>query len=155
KAVLVGYGILKKMLGNPGARDDGYSPLVSIDPFHQGKLNDTTGLDYILKTRKLLEERQSELVVFIIPKSFMIGQYRSCPYSEEVCQEIQEHKRLQRSITRWLGDHGVEFIDPTDKMIELERNGVRLYFEQDEHWNQQGHKAAAEILHRYLRDRVA
>ena len=53
--------------------------------------------------------------------------------------------------------HGVSvardmtLLDPRFAFLEAQRRGVAAYFPQDGHWNEEGHRVAAEVLDRGLR----
>ena len=119
--------------------------------FDHGELNETNkvGLEFILKLHKFQTDQNKRLVVFLIPYNFYVGEYGSY-VSPEAAQDIRENQYLPKTIMRWCQTNGVECANPIPYFKKLEREGTRLYFRYDDHWNKAGHAAAAEVLYDYL-----
>ena len=48
-------------------------------------------------------------------------------------------------------DRDITLLDPRFAFQEAKRRGVQAYFPEDGHWNEEGHRVAAEVLARALR----
>ncbi|NIM00996.1 MAG: hypothetical protein GTN89_08840 [Acidobacteria bacterium] len=129
------------------AEIDTYPPI----EFDRGRLNETAmvGLEYIRKIHELQSAESKRLVVLLIPWDFYVGDYVSYP-SHETARDLRENQYLPRAILNWCEENGVECVDPIPYFKSLEEQGKRLYFPNDEHWNENGHAAAARVLHDYL-----
>lgn len=94
----------------------------------------------------------ANLIVKHVPRTIMKHIF---PYylDTTTAADLREKQYLPKAILKWCRDNGVECVNPLPRFQELERRGARLYFDQDPHWNRAGHKAAAEVLADYLKER--
>jgi hypothetical protein len=123
----------------------------NILSYDQGKLNQSSyeGLHYLKQMNDYLKIRNKRCVVFIIPWSFYVGDYPA-PYEKSIAEDLRKNQYLTEKIVQWCLDNNVECINPVSQFKKMEANGIRLYFNQDAHWNKQGHAAAAKIIADYL-----
>jgi hypothetical protein len=127
--------------------------LRELKPIHKGELNETnlTALEFAKKLQSYTSGYGTRVLVFIIPENFLVGDYpKTALYTPELCAELMEHKYMQASLKEWFQANGIEYIDPTERFQELEREGTKLYYKYDGHWNQNGHAAAAQLIYEYL-----
>ena len=124
------------------------------EDFYFGQLSETNfqGLEYVRKLNDFLAEHHSRTIVFIIPRYFLIGEFRDdYPFDKEIIQDLQKNKYSQKLVYNWLKDHDVEAIEPTDSFQKRASIGEELFLKIDRHWNANGHKLAAEILADYIK----
>ena len=137
-------------LGIRGSRARGANSQPSLQ-FDRGQVDDasTTALQFIKELDDHFRAENRRFVVFLIPRSFYVGEY-DCNHDREAAVDIRENQYLTKRIVDWCREHGVEVINPIPEFKKLEQAGVRLYFERDGHWNARGHSEAARILATYL-----
>lgn len=119
--------------------------------FDRGQLTETNllGLDYVLKMKDHLDTKNKRLIVFLIVWAYYVADY-PCGHGQSVAADIRENQYLTKRIAAYLDDHDIEYINSVPRFKEIEKQGTRLYFENDAHWNPQGHAIAAELISDYL-----
>lgn len=93
----------------------------------------------------ILTKQGKKLVVAIIPTHFQVH--------FNVAYKTRYHLPLKPSNRRFLNDEfiqyfqnqGIDYIDLLPPLLE-QAGSTRLYFEQDDHWNQEGHRVAADVI---------
>lgn len=121
------------------------------DELERGTLDETSlvALDYILKSKRYLEERDKRLLVFIIVESYYVGRYPT-RQDGSMGKGARKNQHLTKAVIKWCQENSVECINPVPRFQKLEDEGVRLYFAINSHWNREGHNAAAQIIAEYL-----
>lgn len=127
-------------------------------PGSEQQETDTT-LGAIAAIDKFLRREGKTLVVFHIPSPFQVSTRYDRVYDRpgyKVSQELKDEARRvlqpQTMLSGWFRERGIRYIDPTEEFRRREAAGARLYFESDGHWTRDGHRAAFEVLSRYLTD---
>lgn len=98
---------------------------------------------------RILASRGKKLVVAIIPTYFQV--HFDIQYKTRYGLPIKPSNRrfLNDEFTAFFAQQGIDSIDLLPPL--LERAGeARLYFAQDEHWNEIGHRVAAEAIAKKL-----
>lgn len=116
-----------------------------------------TTLGAIKAMDDFLRRRGKTLVVFHIPSPFQVSRYYDRIYDRPgymVSPDLREKARQvlqpQTMLVRWFQENGIIYIDPTKEFRRREGLGAKLYFDSDGHWTRDGHRAAFEVLSRYL-----
>jgi len=92
-------------------------------------------LSYVTRLRDLVRAKGGTMIVFLIP----------------VERELVDHPSpMWEPVKAWLRDHDVAFIDPVEAFAAREREGERLYYKKDGHWNANGHRLAAALIADYI-----
>ena len=101
-----------------------------------------------------MDERDCELIVFMIPTNFQISDYYidgfDHEYDRELMQKSYEILEPQKSISQWLDAKNIKNIDPTLIFRKNDNKFNRLYYVLDGHWTCEGHKEVYNILAQYL-----
>ena len=60
--------------------------------------------------------------------------------------EIEKATKIRKELLAFADQTGIEFIDPTDAFREAYKSGTILHYPNDRHFNEVGHKIAAEKI---------
>ena len=114
----------------------------SLHELAQVSLASVAGLD------EAVRERGGELLVFLIPNAFSVGDYSYFPANLDISdvETVRRTRPLQNVVLDWCREHRVACLDPIEAFQRLERSGQRLYFATDAHWTAAGHAAAAQLI---------
>ena len=97
----------------------------------------------------------STLVVFPLPATQEVDTderdkaTKNAPEGETLCLEIPAYDHLRSILT----DLSIKYIDLLQEFCdEMQNGGTNLYRRSDRHWNEEGHRLAAEIVFSTLAD---
>jgi hypothetical protein len=129
-------------------------PLTSIE-FGHFDMNAHVALHYLEKINRLMEGRGGKMVVFYIPASYVVGEYKyfceySSGHSSEECSKLLNEDYLGGSLVDWSKRKSIALVNPVSDFREVESKGVRTYYEKDGHWSPLGHKLAGKLLFEFL-----
>lgn len=96
------------------------------------------------------ESRGAQFVVFVIPFRAVVYGHGSDPRVPGESAQGWNPEAPTRRLLAICREAGLRCVDPTDRYRETARDlasrGERLYFRYDWHWNERGHRLAAEVL---------
>lgn len=104
---------------------------------------------YLQKFRDACGEAQARLVVVYIPDA--------CEYGEHACSSLGPQAEMRQTLLSRLEELGIETLDMTPAIRDAKDRdgGERLTFPHDHHWNEAGHRLAADVLSRFLEREVS
>lgn len=93
----------------------------------------------------LLKNNGKKLVVAIIPTHFQV--HFNVEYKTRYSLPIRPSERrfLNDEFIQFFQEQGIEYVDLLPPLIDAAGQN-RLYFNQDDHWNENGHKVAADAI---------
>ncbi len=122
----------------------------TLSALDQGALdaNASQTLEHVIALVELLRARGGDALVLYVPFGNRVGIYPSyCQYSPDVCDQMRtDPDGLGASLQDYFDQRGIHMINPVMEFRELEKQGKRLYFDQDAHWTVAGHNAAAKLI---------
>ncbi len=98
----------------------------------------------------------SELLVFHVPTQATVHleKWEQMKRNYGLTEDKWSIERINQELSEILGRLNIEFLNPIERMRRsaktLARHGKRLYFENDGHWNGNGHHLAGEMLATYI-----
>ncbi|MCI0613063.1 SGNH/GDSL hydrolase family protein, partial [bacterium] len=114
-------------------------------------------------TGKLIEKLNEEiasingkLLIFYVPSrpSVYAEDWHATKRKYGISDEDWDIARVGLELREICKRNDIDFIDPTEafkaEASKLEANGKRLYFNEDGHWNREGHQFVGEILAGYI-----
>ncbi len=145
--------IMKNYLKSEFGKHDALDlPLYFLGDKFQPEFTET--LESLYRIKRFLDERDCELIVFMIPTNFQISDYYidgfDHEYDRELMQKSYEILEPQKSISQWLDAKNIKNIDPTLIFRKNDNKFNRLYYVLDGHWTCEGHKEVYNILAQYL-----
>ena len=106
-------------------------------------LNSNRAIKSIFRLNQIIKDRDSKLIVIIIPQNFYVG-YCKVPHIHETLNAkqniVREGNNLLKQVKNIFEESEITFIDPTPVL------NTNDYFELDGHWNNSGHKKIAYLL---------
>jgi hypothetical protein len=103
--------------------------------------------DSLVNTADLARERGGRLVVMLIPQNFYAGAVRVPHLAPALWPRIPEllaKGGLRKAVVGRCKDLGLDCIDAGSVM------SAKDFFPGDAHWNKEGHRKAADLLHEYF-----
>jgi hypothetical protein len=107
------------------------------------------------------EKAGSELAVFYVPASPAVydGVWRATQTLYGLRDDEWDIRQPEGDLARICEDLGIAFLATTDRFrseaARLSEEGKDLYFKDEGHWNGEGHRFAALLLHEFLAARPA
>ena len=119
------------------------------DSLEFGSFNEFSqrAFDSLVNIAGLARERGGRLVVMLIPQNFYAGAIRAphlAPALWPRIPEILANGGLRRAVAGRCKDLGLDCIDAGAVMSAAD------FFPGDAHWNREGHRKAADLLHEYF-----
>jgi hypothetical protein len=99
----------------------------------------------IIEAKELSNEAGAEFIVIIIPTKEEINWYLKKPGENFISYPKEEIKKFCR-------DESIRCLDLTPILKEHALKGEQAYFTDDSHFNDNGHKIAAQAIYAYLND---
>lgn len=98
---------------------------------------------------KILKARGKRLVIAIIPTHFQV--HFNVAYKTRYQLPLKPSNRsfLNEEFIKYFDNQGIDYIDLLPPLLE-QAGTTRLYYDQDDHWNEAGHRVAAETIATYL-----
>jgi hypothetical protein len=59
-----------------------------------------------------------------------------------------DDRRRQEFLREWAEERGVPYLDLTEQLTAA--GGPRLYIQGDGHWNPEGHRVVADLMHAFI-----
>ncbi|MCH8010902.1 MAG: hypothetical protein IIA61_02975 [Candidatus Marinimicrobia bacterium] len=93
-----------------------------------------------------------QMIVILIPSKEMV--YGNIIQDEVVRKKIwtSYHHKTYKKFNVKLDELGIPWIDITEPLISYAKQGYKLYFSIDGHFNELGHQFSAEIIYKYLKE---
>jgi len=104
--------------------------------------------DFLMRMKNLTEAKNSTLVVVIIPTKEQVHKEDWALRKKEygLNEKDFDLEKPQKKLISFCEGNNVSYIDLLPKFREKAKNGVRLYYKNDGHWNEKGHELAANII---------
>lgn len=103
----------------------------------------------IEEAARLVRSQGGDLIVLFIPTKYHVYQdlvKLDSSYVEQVRMNIGEE--LQRRLTA--KGLGMRYVDVTRALRQAATDGRIVYFPDDTHWTEEGHRVAAQVVHENL-----
>jgi len=106
------------------------------------------------------EKAGSELAVFYVPTSPAVypDAWRATQSLYGLREDEWDIRQPERDLARVCEDLGIVFLATTDRFrkeaARLRREDKDFYFKDEGHWNGEGHRFAAQLLHEFLAARL-
>lgn len=126
--------------------------LVFLGPDSVSKYSDTwsKALKSIYFTEKLLEQRNIQYLVFLIPRDVQVSKEEWIPlYKNAMDRQLYKETIPQKIFTNFCNKKRISCLDLLP--IFQENYSPELYFPIDPHWTEKGHKLASEILYQFIK----
>lgn len=110
----------------------------------------------LVKLKQEVNADGSELLVFHAPgqATVHLEKWEQMKRNYDLTDDKWSIERVSQELSEILGRRNIEFLNPIEQMRRsaktLAHNGERLYFQQDAHWNGNGHQLAGETLAAYI-----
>lgn len=110
------------------------------------------GLEILRAARDRCDAIGARLLVAYIPSKFRVYQDLCELAPDSDCARWTSNDMPTR-LAEWTASEGIPFVDLTPALSESAARGEHVYFTDDVHWNAAGHRVAASVLVRSLRER--
>ncbi|MGH7453914.1 MAG: alginate O-acetyltransferase AlgX-related protein, partial [bacterium] len=110
----------------------------------------------IKKANEEVASINSKLLIFYVPSrpSVYAEDWQASKRKYGIADKDWDTAQVRFELGKICKRNNIDFIDPTEpfkaEARKLAANGKRLYFNEDGHWNREGHKFVGEILARYI-----
>ncbi len=97
---------------------------------------------YVLTLEKLVKDSGARFILMIVPSKYRIMGGRYDNSTPEFSDEWKE----------WARQQSIEFLDLVEPFRLAARNGAKLFFDRDIHFNRNGHQVVARVIQRAYPD---
>lgn len=108
-----------------------------------------TLLGTLLQARDLAADRGAQLVVVYVPGKFRVLR-DVCQFAPDSYANEWQLSDLPTRADAWCAAQGIPFINLTADLSAAAQQGQLVYFPDDQHWNGEGIRIAADTIGRYL-----
>jgi hypothetical protein len=136
------------------------SPVFFASPDHVDSFPPEADLrgaaEYIAEAARLCRERNIRFIVVFVPDKYRV--YSDLGNVTLSTEQIRSWRlddfptRLERMLAAMIPD--VEYMDLTPALKAESRQGIATYLSDDTHWSLEGHRVAAEVMHRAIESSV-
>jgi hypothetical protein len=156
--ILYSLGLMStppERVNRPRAESFGYYEIYRLSPTDTWREAWALTEHLLVATRDLAEANGARFAVILVPAAWEVdssrweGILRKVPAMREVPMDI-EHP--SRRLSAFLSLHGIPHIPLLADFRRLSPSRPPLYFSRDGHWTAEGHRLAADLLQRPVRD---
>ena len=99
----------------------------------------------LTEARDICEQMQARLAVVYISRKYRI--YKdNVKFEEGVAASNWTVNELPKALGNWCRENGIEFINTADVLSQALKEGRQVHFQDDAHWNAEGHKLVADLI---------